>query len=235
MIPTTLLSVIIFLLLIAPGVLWDHLAIELSISPRESTFRETSRVIFSSMVVSALSLEIMLFLWCFKPKWFPDLKPFLSDPAKYYHSQPLIVWRTILMETFIAFVIVLAGHFREVQKQGWKLGQVSPWQKVFRSDLPDDDMHPFARVRLASGSVFIGRVSDYSPDFEIMDREIVLCQPLYSRTAETDLKAMPPEWDRVILATASIDSISVQYRKFPDIKGKKRKKHSLGGFLVRRK
>lgn len=213
MIPSTLLSVIIFLLFIAPGVFWDHLAIKLSIYPPESAFRETTRVVFSSMVLSALSLEILFGVRMFRPRWFPELRPLLSDPAKYYKSEPILVWRTILIQTLLSLVIVMLGYFRAVRKQGWQLRQMSSWQKVFRSELPHDGVRPYVRIRLASGSVYMGEVTDYSPDFELLDREIVLCQPLFSRTPQSLLAPIPPEWDRVILTASSIESMAVQYRK----------------------
>lgn len=58
----------------------------------------------------------------------------------------------------------------------------------------------------------MGRVADYTPDFEMADREIVLCQPLWSEV-EGEPKRFPGDWQRLILPAESIESIAVQYRK----------------------
>jgi hypothetical protein len=215
MIPSTFLSGVAFLFLIAPGVLWDLLAKRRKVSSIESTFRETSRVVLSSSALSLLSVAIMTVIGLFRPNWFLSPRSFLSNPEQYYRLHPLIVWRVIILEALIAVLLVLIPNASLLRKQGWRLREVSPWQKVFRIDLPEKH-YASIRVRLLSGKIYVGRVSDYTPDFEMADREIVLCQPLWSEREDKSQAKFPDDWQRLIIPATSIETISVQYLKIPD-------------------
>lgn len=211
MIPTTFLSGVVFLLLIAPGVLWDLGAKKRKVSSPESSFRETSRVVLYSSVLSLASIILMSCIMYVHPEWFFSVRSFLSDPNLFYKTHPLIIWRSILIEAAIAFSLVLIPNFGLLEKQGWKLNEVSPWQKVLRNELPRKTYLPYARVRLVGGRVYSGLVADYTPDFEMADREIVLGQPIWYESQEKKMLKLPSEWQRMIFAASMIESITVKY------------------------
>ena len=217
MIPSTFLSGLVFLLLIAPGVLWDLFAKRRKVPSAESTFRETSRVVLYSSALSLMSVGVMILIGRVRPRWFLSPRDFLANPEGFYKTHPLIVWRVIFFEALIACLIVFIPNVRLLMKQGWSLREISPWQKVFRDDLPKENHSVHVRVRLHSGKIYVGRVADYTPDFEMADREIVLSQPLWSHPAGENASKFPNEWQRLIIPASSIESIAVRYSKIvPD-------------------
>ena len=110
-----------------------------------------------------------------------NVRIFLSDPEDFYQRHPLIIWRSIILEVCIAFLSVIFLHLILAKKQGIRIREVSLWHQLFTLNLPNESTIPQARVKLKNGSVYVGLVVDYTPDFEMANREIVLGPPFYSK------------------------------------------------------
>ena len=210
MVPSTWLSVLLFVVLVAPGLLFDLLAERRRVGAPESAFREASRVVLASLVFSGLGFAVVGLVRALRPAWMPDPDRLVADPQQYLVEHYRLLLAALVVTASVAFGAVGLVHWFLGRKYGSNLRTLSTWHKVFRQELPDGTA-AYVRVRLSNGTVFTGKLAGYSADLELADREIVLAPPLFSKTGNNKLTALPVEWQRVILPASSIESITVQY------------------------
>ena len=106
-----------------------------------------------------------------------------------------------LSVSWLTFAVVYRGDKGKITRQ-------STWTKAFRVDAPVGS-YPLVRVRLQSGTSWVGRVADFSADLELADRELVLSPPLAIRV-NGDTRRIEGS-GRVILRGDQIESIAVRY------------------------
>jgi hypothetical protein len=210
-VPSTWLSVLFFLLLIAPGLVFDLLAERRRAGADESAFREASRVALASTAFSGAALAILATVRALKPGWMPDPRRLLGDGQAYLADEYRLVLRALLIQVAIALVLALITHAILAKTSGASIRQRSAWSSVFHYELPDGSQ-AHARVRMADESVYIGRVAHFTANVEHADRELVLAPPLYSKVKDGQLKDVPEEWQRIVVRGDQIVVLSVQYR-----------------------
>ncbi len=214
MVPSTWLSVALFVFLIAPGLLFDLLAERRRAGRPESAFREASRVVLASLAFTSAGIAVISLVRASRPAWMPDPGPLLADPQTYAADHYGVVLWALAVEMSVALGAALAVHRALARKHGSGLRAVSSWHRTLREDRPGGaDVH--VRVKLTNGTIFVGKVAHYTADLDMADREIVLAPPLFSRTGDKPLVPMPPEWQRLVLAGSVIESLAVQYRPQP--------------------
>lgn len=226
--PTTWLAVLFFVLLVAPGLLYDLLSEQHRLRAGESAFREASRTVLASLIISTLSVGILVAIRLAQPKWMPDPNSLFSGRGNYVTSHYRLILRTLLLEGVVALTIAAGFHWIRTRRLRARLRPVSTWTRVFRDECPHGFL-PHAQIRLANGMTYIGQVGHFTADLEIADREIVLVPPLYVKKPDGQFKDMPSEWQRVVLSGASVDSLIVQYRPEPQrpVSGSVRKRLRL--------
>jgi hypothetical protein len=212
MVPDSWLSILFFLLLIAPGLFHDLLDRRGQIRPDESAFREISRTVFTSIVISAVSFSLLAVVRAIRPEWIPDPRLFFSRPGSYFADHYGLVLRTFLIEGVVGLTI--AGGYSLIRNasRSDQLKSVSSWTRVFRDDRPKGT-RPYVQVRLADGTTYVGQVGHFTADLQTADRELVLVPPLFVKKPGGALKDMPSEWQRIVLAGESIQNMVVQYRR----------------------
>lgn len=212
MLPSTWLSLVLFILLIAPGLLFDLLAEGRRVGVQESAFRETSRVALASLAFSAVGVLAVAIVRTVHAAWMPDPRLFLLNSHTYLAGHYASVFWSLLLEVAVALGAAAAAHKYLAKKAGAPpLRASSLWSVALSEDVPAGTV-PHARVRLTSGTVYLGEVTHYTADLEMADRELVLGPPLFSKTGEKLLAPVPTEITRVALACTQIESIAVQYR-----------------------
>jgi hypothetical protein len=182
----------------------------------ESTFREAGRVIFSSVLFSGIVLAIFALVRIVSPGIMPDPRQLIVDPHAYAINHYRLLARTVFIGFVFALVLAFISHSFLARRQGGaRIRQVSAWTKVFRNDCPRG-MVPHVRVRLDSGSTYLGRVAEYSPAGELVDRELVIGPPLKVKPrGSMESTQLPDLYERVILRGDALKVISVEYRKRP--------------------
>ena len=216
MVPTTWLTLASFLLLVAPGILFDLLAALRTPGRTESTFREISRVVLASFGFSALGLAVVAFVRAFWPEAMPDPRRLILEGNKYiaYHYALLI--GAFALDAVVALGTVYLIHLRLRPKDAPSLRAESVWSAVFRRGRPSHAYVPYARVRTSDGYVYQGFVGEFTADLDQEQRELVLHPPLGSKRAtDSSMSAVPVEWQRIILPASNIASITIQYRPRP--------------------
>jgi hypothetical protein len=211
-VPSTWLSVLLFVVLVAPGLLFDLLAERRRVGAPESAFREASRVVLASLVFSGLGLAAVVLVRTLEPAWMPDPDRLVAEPHQYLVEHYRLLLAALLLIGSVALGAAGLAHWLLGRKHGSGLRTLSSWRKVFREERPAGTV-THVRVRLTNGTVFTGKVAGYTADLDLSDREIVLAPPLFSNTSGQELTALPVEWQRVILPASSIESVAVQYKR----------------------
>jgi len=111
----------------------------------------------------------------------------------------------------LAHGAALLTHWLLVRRGGATIRAVSAWTALFRRDLPPGH-RAYVRVRLAGGIVYTGSVLSFTSDLPLADRELVLGPPLYSKTGDRQLSALPPDYTRILIRGAMIETLAVEYR-----------------------
>lgn len=214
MVPTTWLAVLFYTLLVAPGLLYDLLAERRRVRANESVFREASRTVLASLVISVAAFSILAIVRSVHPAWMPDSGQLFANSAGYVAGHYRLILRTLLIEGGIALGIAGGLQWMRLRRVRSRLRPISTWTKVFREECPPGYV-PHVQVRLSNGITYIGRVGYFTADLESSDRELILVPPLYVKRPDSNMKDMAPEWQRVVVSGDSLESMVVQYRPDP--------------------
>jgi hypothetical protein len=211
MVPGSWLSVLLFLLLVAPGLLFDLLSEQRRAGFGESAFREVSRVVLGSLAFSGFAFAGLVILRTVHPAWLPDPKRLLEPGGSYARDQYRLLLRTLVLQASLALAAAWGWHMILSKLQGGAtIRRVSSWTQVLKRDRPSGH-DAYVRVRLDSGVVYFGLVADFSSDLEVDGRELVLAQPMASKSGDNPMTAVPRLCQRVVIRGSAIEVMSVEY------------------------
>jgi hypothetical protein len=243
MVPGSWLSALLFVLLVAPGLLFELLSERRRASFSESAFREVSRVVLGSLAFSGFAFAVLVILRYVHPAWLPDPRRLLEPRSSYPRDHYRLLLRTLVLQASLALAAVWVWHIflankpwhsLFANKQGeaevrpvsaWRkvvskarqvfskatIRRVSAWTQVLRRDCPKGQ-EAYVRVRLANGVVYSGLVADFTPDLEVDGRELVLAQPMASKTGDNPMTPVPRQYERVVIRGGAVEVMSVEYR-----------------------
>jgi hypothetical protein len=214
MILDTWLSVLLFLLFVAPGLLFDMLSERRRASYTESAFREASRVALASLAFSLTAVAVLGGIRAIVPKVFPDPGDLLAqNPGTYAAHHYGQIFLTLVAQ--VALACGAASVFDRIlgkRKGSGSIRKISAWQMVLRQKLPKGH-EAYVRVRLSSGIVYTGLVFAHSPDFDLDNRELILTQPMSSKLPGGTLTPVPSQFKTVTIVGTLIETMSVEYRE----------------------
>jgi hypothetical protein len=212
MVPGSWLSVLLFFLLVAPGLLFDLLSERRRAGFSESAFREVSRVVLGSLAFSGFAFALLAIVRIIHPAWMPDPRRLLDSQDSYAKDHYRLILRTLVLQESLALTAAWRWHVFLARKQGGAtIRPVSAWTQVFKRDCPKGH-DAYVRVRLEGGVIYSGLVANFSSDLEVDERELILAPPVASRTGENPLTAVPVQYQRVVIRGSAIEVISVEYR-----------------------
>lgn len=107
MVPASWLGVLLFVLLVVPGLVFDILSERRQVGPSESTFREISRVVVASIGFSGAILLFLALIRIFvSPTWLPDPGRLAREGSRYatlhYQSLAWTFEAGVLLSTMLA-------------------------------------------------------------------------------------------------------------------------------------
>lgn len=210
MLPNSWFGIASFLVLAAPGVLLDLLAGRRRVRPDESALRELGRVALVSVCFSVAGLAVAAGLAALAPNVFlgPDVIAFGSRAD--LKAAPGSAAATAAAVLAVSLGLVWAFDLLRRRPQDAALSGLSGWQQALRGDLPNGH-YTVAQVRLTTGTVVTGRVRSYTADFEIVDRELVLCPPLFEGQSGEAQKPLSAEWQRLVVHGSQVASLVIAY------------------------
>jgi hypothetical protein len=219
-VPSTWLSIVLFAIFVAPGLLFDLLSQRRRVGVMESTFREISRVVLTSLIFSGGAAVVLATVRTVRPEWMPDPRHLITGKDVHYlETHYRLILRTLLLQVVLSLAAASGCHAVLARRQGQaKIRPVLAWTRVLRTEKPKGH-NAFVRVRLSSGAVYTGLVMYYGDSSDPKDRELVLVPPLASKAAGSPrLTGMPADYQRVVLRGDAIEVMSVQY--WPESEGR---------------
>lgn len=220
MIPDSLTAVLSFLLLIAPGIVWELQQSRYEPAVKETTLVELSRVILASLVATTIAGAVLLL-----PLWIPlyqGLKPGDDPLSALNTSIPFIGAALATCATACGLVLIVAA-FRWPNRKA-PIAKVRVWHRAFVEWNPKKSQPPYLTVELKDGTVWRGSLIAFDGDPEDDQRTIALGAPLarrrppdprtvFYRKAKSNknpFTLLPPD-KVVILAEGQIQSVQVTY------------------------
>jgi len=210
-VPGSWLSVLFFVLLVAPGLLFELLSERRRAGVPESAFREISRVVLASLGFSGLALGILAIVRAVHPAWMPSPAMLFGSPGTYLARHYGFVLWALVAEGLLALGAVGLAHLALARIQGAAIRPVSTWRQVFRRDCPEG-CDVFVRVRLSNGIVYAGAVAAFTTDPGDDGGDLVLAPPMFSKLGDGELKPVPPIYQRVVIPRSAVEVLSVEYR-----------------------
>jgi Family of unknown function (DUF6338) len=211
-VPSSWLSVVLFFLFIAPGLLFDLLSEQRRAGFSESAFREISRIVLASLVFSGFAFSVLAIVREVQAAWMPDPRRLLDPKDAYAKDHYVLILRTLVLQGSLALTAAWAWHLFLAWRQGGAtIRQVSAWTQVFKRDCPEGH-DAYARVRLEGGIIYSGLVANFSSDLDVDGRELVLAPPIASKTGENQMTAVPGQYQRIVIRGSAIEVMSVEYR-----------------------
>ncbi len=211
------LGLLLFLLLVAPGLFYELRTEARRPAVEESAFREISRVALSSLVFSVAAFSFLSLLGRAAPTWLVDLQSYANDPRSYLGKHLWLALRSMLYQFILSMLGVLIVDFCLQKKNGpGSILPVSVWYRVFKDDPKRFGVIPYVTVTLngSNEQQFFGKLQYYTSDFKGDSREIALGRPLFEG-AGTSLTPLPGNYDTVIINDSQILSMLVEYRRRP--------------------
>jgi len=212
-IPQTILSLIAFLFLVAPGILFELLQERRRPARTETAFREAGRTALASLLFSLAAILLLAIVDRWRvPGLVPDVARWLTDPPGYLRTAGSVVIRFVLLELTVAVTLaVLADRALAGRRQATVQPSVSGWWQVFRRELPRE-ARPYARVQLTDGSEYCGTIVLHTLESVPGERELVLGPPLtWKPPAASKPSPLDASWQRVCIPGTAIQVLWVAY------------------------
>lgn len=221
--PTTLLGLLLFVALLAPGLAHTVRAQVNRPVVKPSPLREAARLSLISVVSDLAALALFGLFRAWQPDHTPDAGRLVRDAGTYFQADYpyLIAWGTGLLA--LACVIALAGAALQTSRPvrwlkkapglRWALAaegnaaQEPAWWRLF-ADRPER-IH--IGCQLADGTWISGELSSFSAESdETENRELVLAGDLSIRAAEDD-DLTPYDASAIVISARRIQYLAVTY------------------------
>jgi hypothetical protein len=201
-VPSSLVSLVLFVVLLAPGFAYV-LRHEKRVPGRPfSVFRETLRVVFVS--VACLTVTGLLFagLRWLMPTRTPNVRGLLLNPSGFAREHHVhLLWWSLALIAFATLIGAIWGDPRLIEKRQVLLSHralrwvsastatdirvESAWHRIFHLYDNDGKGPVQVGVQLDDGSYITGQMWSFNPAFEEnQDRELILSAPLTLTTAD---------------------------------------------------
>lgn len=205
MIPNSVATLVAFLLLIAPGIIWENRKAGHNPGRKESNLIEASRIILASLVATSVS-SLIIFPWV----WMPLYKAALSDEGDTAPATKLTYFLAVYLTSVVACLITfIFGWFKLPGRPPIDGARV--WHKVFVTWKDPGSLNPYIQVDLIDGACWRGQLKTFDADLDDTHRTLAIGQPLRFKSApEAEFKKIN-NWDVAIISETQVKSIKVGY------------------------
>ncbi|MFC4554175.1 DUF6338 family protein [Georgenia faecalis] len=192
-------TVIVFGLLVAPGLTYQILSDRRRPRTERSAFHEASSTVLASAVFTTVAAIILALPWHLVLR---------GVPREAAWQDILPVYAMVTATAGLACGLVFIFDWLRAAGAPATIVERPAWNQVFRVECPAGHL-PVARVTMQDGSWWIGRVRGYGSGTGD-DRELILHG--HMRTSErASPGVVPAKWERVVLKSSQIRSVQVGY------------------------
>jgi hypothetical protein len=220
-VPASWLGILLFVLLVVPGLVFDMLSERRRVGSSESTFREISRVVVASIGFSGATLLVLALIRIFlAPIWLPDPGALAREGSRYATQNYQVLAWTLTAGVLLSTMLAVGMHYAFKWKhRAPDIEKVSTWTKVFQHH-NKGGWRIYVRVRLDDGAIYAGTLLHYTSDLENDDRELILGRPgLATKSPGGTLTDMPDDWKRIVIHSSAIKTLFVGYIEDTDDAG----------------
>lgn len=212
MIPDGIATLYAFLGLIAPGLLYQLQRERARPTLEETAFREASRVAFTSLIFTTLSITLLIGASRLAPQLFVDLAAWIDKGNSYLESHLWLVATSIMVEVALACAIAgLAAYTIDKIKPrtGSSIVKTSVWYQLFQGDLPKDKV-AWALAELSDGTLIWGFVDFYTAGQSTDERDISFKGPGLTVQRKASEKEEQDYWKYVVVKSSDILMIKIR-------------------------
>ena len=211
MIPSTVGTLLAFLALVIPGLVFELLRERRRPFIEETAFREVSRIALTSALFSAAAILIVGILGRLVPGLVADPAEWLRQGRSYLASHLWLIGLTLALIVSISTTMaILVDHaFRSSAPGRMVAGSI--WFSLFRRHRPASTL-PWVHLRLTDETEIWGYVGDYTPDQQLENRELVIENPrLQYRKKGQTTNTILDKWSFISVRGDDILWMKVQY------------------------
>jgi Family of unknown function (DUF6338) len=211
MVPSTAATVVVFLLLVTPGIAFELLWQRTRPRRDESTFVEISRVLLAGVVFSGAAVATLVATGAVVSGAAVDLVALVRDGGGYVVRNPDLTIRTLAAVVILALLFAVAAHDLLTPPSLRRIAQETAWHTAF-GRMAGPAARAFLSVQLKDGTTVTGYSAGYSTEPDPGRRDLLLAPPLAIRppgAAEAGQLAEP--WQVIVLSGAEISTIAAAY------------------------
>lgn len=211
MVPSTTSAVVVFVLLVSPGLVFELLWQRSRPRRDESTFVEISRVLLAGVMFSGLATLVMVVVGTLLPGAAAELPALVSEGSIYVARQPGLTLGSLSTVVVVAVCLSIAAYDLLTPRNVRSIVQETVWYTAF-SRLAAPGSRVFLSVQLKDGSTVTGYSAGYSTEPDPAKRDLLLTAPLTIRlSGHKDATPLDGAWQSMVLPGAEIRNIAAAY------------------------
>ncbi|RAY12894.1 hypothetical protein DPM19_23070 [Actinomadura craniellae] len=211
MVPSSVGSVVVFLLLVTPGAAFELLWQRTRPRRDESAFIEISRVLLTGVLLSGAAIATLMAVEALVPGAAVDLFALLRDGERYVDRHPALVVGTLAAGLAVALLYGVAAHDLLTAPTARRIAHETVWHTAF-GRLPGPRARAFLSVQLRDGTTIMGYAAGYSTEPDPARRDLMLAAPLtMRRPGAEEATALAGSWQVMVVAGAEISTIAAAY------------------------
>lgn len=211
MVPTSALSVVIFLLLVAPGICYELLQQRRHFPRQESAFVEVGRILLSGTLLSALTLLLLGLVRWWSERSVVDPPALLARGLPYIAQHVMLVGWTVALELGTSTLLAVIFSDVRTSKTARKIQPIDPWHALAeRYVKPGINVN--VKVKLKSGVEIYGRYMSATTEPDLAKRELVLKAPLSLRQPGGAIGlTWLSEWQALVVPGTEVSYLAFQH------------------------
>jgi hypothetical protein len=211
MVPQGVVVVVLTLLLLAPGLVWE-LVLHRGGS-RSPVLRRVCGVLLASVLCTLAGIGVMATVRSLSPSSVIDVGAWIRTDDYYFHRNYLVVVTTIVLTVGIGCLLaaLCAGVMRH---RGPSASQPeNGWASVLTANrAPSGQPGPprLVHIRTHAGTLYQGSLVAIDSDALLGSAALTLGGPIAFRRDRGDAQSMRPEWDRLVLPMQEVAELWIQ-------------------------
>ncbi len=239
MVPATAIAVVVFVLIVAPGITFELLRQTRRPAFDQTALEELARVVLASIVLLSSAAAILALASLVFTDVVLDVAVFAArGPSWYWREHPGLVISTVVLEISLAATLAILCHrsLNRPDNRGWaakaargveaflrhesghQVERFGLWRTLLRDSRPTGADTQVTLLK-TDGALITGLVGGYDTTGSSGQRDIALSQPIQVyRSGWSAPQDVPSEWKYLIVSGAEISELFVTWPPSPSEK-----------------